>query len=138
MLYGDRNSMRQMFVTAYRKRRDGNVLEPMEAMIADVIGAHPEYQALLEAGAVDEDYSVEDGQVNPFLHMALHIAVREQVSIDRPAGVRAVWTRLSARLDDSHAAEHRMLDCLAEVMLNAQRDGTAPDEYAYLQAVRRL
>lgn len=130
--------MRRMFVSAWRKRRDGTVLEPMEAVIADVVGAHPEYHALLEDGSIDDDYRVEDGQTNPFLHMALHIAVREQVSVDRPPGIRHTWQRLVAHHDDVHIAEHRMLDCLAEAMMEGQRRGAPPDEEAYLDALRRL
>lgn len=138
MIYGDRNEMRLLFVTAYRKRRDGAVLDPLEAMIAEVIGAHPEYHALLERGEIEHDYTVEQGEANPFLHMALHMAIREQLSIDRPAGIRAAWRALAARLGDGHAAEHRMLECLGETLHAAQRDGRPPDEQAYLDAVLAL
>ncbi len=138
MLYGDRNAMRQFFVETYRKQRSGRAMTPMETLIADVIDEHPEYHQLLQAGRVGEDYTVEQGRMNPFLHMAMHIVIREQVGIDRPAGIRAAWQGLAARMDGAHDAEHRMLDCLAETIADAQRTGQAPDEQAYLEAVRRL
>ncbi|MDH3589660.1 MAG: DUF1841 family protein [Gammaproteobacteria bacterium] len=138
MLYGDRNSMRQVFVDAFRKTRDGKALSPMEQIIAAVISEHPEYHDILEAGAVNSDYPVEQGRTNPFLHMAMHITIREQVSIDRPAGIAAAWRQLSLQSGDSHRAEHLMLDCLAEMLLQAQRDGMLPDENAYVDAVGRL
>jgi len=138
MLFGDRNELRQVFVDTFNKAQAGTPLEPMEQVIAEVISDHPEYHTLLATGSIDGDYTVEQGETNPFLHMAMHISIREQVSIDRPGGIAAAWRQLSLREGDPHRAEHRMLDCLAEMLIQAQRDGTAPDETAYLQAIRRL
>ncbi|MBT8136730.1 MAG: DUF1841 family protein [Gammaproteobacteria bacterium] len=138
MLYGDRNDMRQVFVDTYRKTQAGMPLAPMEQVIAAVIAEHPEYHKLLGAGDIDRDYTVEQGQTNPFLHMAMHISIREQLSVDRPAGISAAWQRLSLREGDAHQAEHRMLDCLAEMLIEAQRSGSMPDEQAYLRAVQQL
>ncbi len=137
MLYGDRDSVRQVFVETFRKSTAGQALEPMEQVIATVIHEHPEYHSLLQQGEIAGDYTVEQGQTNPFLHMGMHITIREQVSIDRPPGIAAAWQQLALH-DSPHNAEHQMLDCLAEVLLQAQRDRTAPDEQAYLLAVRRL
>ena len=138
MLYGDRNAMRQYFVETFGKRRSGQVLTPAETLIADVIDEHPEYHELLQAGRIEGEYTVEQGQMNPFLHLGMHIAIREQVGIDRPQGIRAAWQALAERDGGAHAAEHRMLDCLAEALAQAQRAGQPPDERAYLEAVLRL
>lgn len=138
MLYGDRNDMRRMFADAWRGRRAGRVLPALESSLADVVELHPEYHELLEQGDLGRDYRVEAGETNPFLHMALHVAVREQLSVDRPPGIRDAWQHLCERLGDTHAAEHRLLDCLAETLHLAQRRGQPPDEQAYLEAVRRL
>lgn len=137
MLYGNRDNVRQVFVNTFRKSAGGEPLSPMESIIAKVIDEHPEYHSLLQHGAIAGDYTVEQGQTNPFLHMGMHITIREQVSIDRPPGITAAWQQLSLR-SSPHDAEHRMLDCLADILLQAQRDGTAPDEVAYLLAVRQL
>lgn len=138
MLYGDRNDMRQVFVDTYRKSQAGTPLAPMEQLIGAVIAEHPEYHQMLASGDIDSDYPVEHGQTNPFLHMAMHISIREQISVDRPAGISAAWQQLSIKEGDPHRAEHRMLDCLAEMLLQAQRDGAMPDEQAYLRAIQRL
>ena len=68
----------------------------------------------------------------------MHLAIREQVGTDRPPGIRAIHAALARRLGDVHEAEHRMIECLGEALWNAQRAGTAPDETAYLEALRRL
>jgi hypothetical protein len=135
-----RLDLRRMYAEAWRKRREGLPTEPLEAQIADVIAAHPEYHAMFEQAesVLDRDYTPEGGQTNPFLHLGLHLAIREQVATDRPPGIRAIHARLAGRHGDAHGAEHAMIECLAEALWQAQRGGTAPDEQAYLEALRRV
>ena len=134
-----RDELRRVYVEAWRKRRAGLPVEPLEAQVADVIALHPEYHAALErdGDALQRDYTPEGGHSNPFLHMGLHLAVREQVATDRPAGMRQAFAGLARRMGSAHDAEHRVIECLAEAMWEAQRTGRPPDEQAYLQAVLR-
>ena len=136
----DRSSLRRMYVDAWRKHREARPVEPVEDQIVRVVELHPEYAALLESGeaSLDRDYTPEGGQTNPFLHMGLHLAIREQVATDRPAGIADMHRALLARLGDAHAAEHAMIDCLGEALWQAQRSGRPPDETAYLESLRRL
>lgn len=108
--------------------------------IADVISVHPEYQAALERpdSVVDRDYTPEGGQSNPFLHMGLHLAVRDQIATDRPPGIRSAFNDVVGRFGTPHDAEHRLIECLAETLWEAQRSGLPPDESVYLGRVRRL
>lgn len=135
-----RDGLRRMYLEAWRKRRESRPLEPLEDQIARVIEQHPEYQPVVEAGetAIGRDWLPESGQANPFLHMGLHLAIREQVATNRPAGIAEIHRRLAARCGDAHEAEHRMIDCLGEAMWRSQRSGLPPDEAAYLESLRRL
>jgi hypothetical protein len=135
-----RDELRRMYLEAWRKRRAGLPSEPLEAQVADVIALHPEYHAALERGedVLARDYTPEGGQSNPFLHMGLHLAVRDQIATDRPAGLRKAFESLAQRIGSAHDAEHRIIECLAEAMWEAQRAGRPPDEIAYLQRVLRL
>ena len=135
-----RDQLRRVYIEAWRKRRAGLPTEPLEAQVADVIALHPEYHAALEGGddALDRDYTPEGGQSNPFLHMGLHLAVRDQIATDRPVGIRKAFQTVAAHLGSEHEAEHRIIECLAEAMWEAQRSGRPPDEAAYLQRVLRL
>lgn len=135
-----RDELRRVYVEAWRKRRSGLPSEPLEAQVADVIALHPEYHAALERGedALERDYTPEGGQSNPFLHMGLHLAVRDQIATDRPPGLRKAFESLAQRIGTAHEAEHRIIECLAQAMWEAQRAGRPPDEIAYLEAVRRL
>ncbi len=136
----DRGDLRRHYLEAWRKYRDGVPLEPLEHQLVTVIEQHPEYQPLIERdpAALDRDYAPEDGQANPFLHLGLHLAVREQVATDRPPGIAALHRELAQQLGDVHEAEHRMLEKLGEALWFAQRSGRAPDEAAYLESLRRL
>lgn len=138
MIFGeDRNELRAMYAQAWQKQCDGDVLSPLEAQIAQVIADHPEYHAAV-SGDLDRDFTVEGGETNPFLHMGLHLGIREQVATNRPAGIAAVFKNLAAKSSDAHAAEHRMIDCLAETLWEAQSQNRPPDESLYLQRLRQL
>ncbi len=136
-----RDQMRRMYLQAWRKFSDKLPLEPLEAQIAAVIAEHPEYVAWLEGGdaALNAEFTPERGQPNPFLHMGLHLALREQVATDRPRGITEIHRALAARLEGgAHAAEHAMLEPLAETLWEAQRNSRMPDEQAYLERLRSL
>lgn len=139
MIFGqDRGELRRMYADAWRKRCDGEVLSPLESQIARVIEDHPEYHALFAEFDEAAEYTVERGESNPFLHMGLHLAIRDQVATDRPQGIRTVFQSLVAKLDDAHTVEHRMLDCLAESLWESQKRNLPPDESEYLERVKRL
>ena len=133
----DRDTLRAMYAEAWQKHRDGEPLTALEAQIAAVIGEHPEYERAV-TGDLQQDFSIEGGETNPFLHMGLHLGIREQVSTDRPTGIRAIFQQLAAKTGDSHTAEHRMIDCLAEALWEAQRNNRPPDEAAYLECLKKL
>ena len=134
-----REQVRDFFCRAWKKHRERSLLEGAEAAAVDVIIRHPEYHALLAdpALAATQEYPPEGGQLNPFLHLSLHLAIAEQLSIDQPRGIRAAFQALAARLDP-HAAEHRILECLGEALWRSQRERTAIDAVAYLECVQRV
>lgn len=138
MIFGqDRGELRQMYASAWQKHCDKAVLSPLELQIAQVIEDHPEYHEAV-TGDLEKDFAVEGGKTNPFLHMGLHLGLREQIATNRPAGIREVFEALAARSGDAHAAEHRMIDCLAETLWESQSRNLPPDEAAYLERLRRL
>ncbi len=135
----DRDKLRQMYCQAWQRHRQGQALEPLQAQIVAVVERHPEYQPLLEhpERALGRDYLPELGETNPFLHMGMHLAIQEQVGTDRPAGMRELYQQAAATGADMHGLDHRLMECLAEMFWQAQRDGRPPDEQQYLHCVRR-
>jgi hypothetical protein len=130
-----RDQVRDTFFEAGRKYRAGEPLVGIEALAADVALAHAEYHAILEDPERhrDRDYR----EANPFLHMSLHLALEEQLSIDQPPGIRSRWQALLARSRERHDALHQAIECLAEMLWRAQREGAPPDAAAYLSCLER-
>lgn len=135
-----REQLRQMYLASWRKFRAQAPLQPLERQIAAVIAEHPEYIDWLENGreALSAEFTPEGGRQNPFLHMGMHLAIREQVSTNRPPGFADLHRRLSEHYGDAHAAEHALLTPLAETLSEAQRAGRTPDELEYLHKVEVL
>ncbi len=138
MFNPSREQVRRFFCEAWRKHRERLPLEGAEVTAADLIAQHPEYHALLENpdAAVEQDFTPEGGQMNPFLHLSLHLAIADQISADRPAGIRAAYQALRRRLE-VHEAEHAILECLGETLWRAQQEGGTMDAEQYLECVRR-
>jgi hypothetical protein len=130
-----REQVRDTFFEAWRKYRAGEPLVGIEALAVEVALAHPEYHAILDQPERhrDRDYS----EANPFLHMSLHMALEEQLSIDQPPGVAARFAALVARHGERHAALHEAIECLAEMVWRSQRDAAPPDGAAYLDCLAR-
>ncbi len=139
MIFGqDRKQLRTLYAEAWRKQCERLPMSPLEAQIVAIIELHPEYHADITSDDLDRDYTPDGGQANPFLHMGLHLGIREQVSTNRPPGIANILEVLRAKLGDAHAAEHRMIDCLAETLWEAQNQNRAPDEAKYLERLRHL
>ena len=138
-MFESRDEVRQVYHDVWQKMQRRELLEPMQAMIAEVIEIHPEYHALLDN--IDElrqqEFTPDQGQTNPFLHMGMHIALREQTATDRPAGINSIYQKLVSS-KGQHEAEHAMMECLGQALWNAQRSNQAPDENAYLDCLQKL
>ena len=137
MFTPSRDQVRQFFFDTWAKYRAGRPLAGAEVPALDAILAHPEYHALLDVPerSRDRDYPPELGETNPFMHLAMHLAIAEQVSIDQPAGIRERHAALCAKHGDTMAAEHQLMDCLAEMIWQAQRSGTAYDAAGYFACI---
>lgn len=121
-----KDEVRRFFRETWRKHRESQILTPLEMMALDWIIEHPEYHGILAASISEaDDYKIEDGTTNPFLHLSMHLAIAEQLSVDQPPGIRAAYERLVQRSGDAHSAAHDMMECLGEIVWTAQRAGEA-------------
>ena len=138
MFNPSREQVSSFFCEAWRKRCAREVVTGAEAVAADLIEQHPEYHALLgqPESALEQEFTPETWRMNPFLHLSLHLAIAEQISIDQPPGIRAEYERLRQKLD-VHDAEHAVLDCLGETLWYSQRHGTPLDGMRYLECLRQ-
>jgi len=138
-MFQSRDETRQVYINVWQKMQTKQLLEPMEAMIADVIQSHPEYHPMLsnQESAQQAEFSPEAGQNNPFLHMGMHIALREQAGTDRPPGINAIHQQLCQK-KDQHEAEHAMMECLGQALWLAQQNQAMPDDATYLDCLKKL
>lgn len=137
----DRDSGRKFFLEVWEKHKQQTALEPLEQLVLQVILEHPEYHAILDLGEekiAAMEFTPEGGVTNPFLHMGMHIAIREQVGSNRPAGITALYQQLLHSHVSAQELEHSMMECLGETLWQAQRDNVLPDEAQYLERVKRL
>lgn len=134
-----RDQARHFLFETWRKFHAGEALSELEKIALDVLTRHPEYRGILDHPErySDRDYGPESGQINPFLHLNLHLAIEEQLSIDQPPGIRVEYERLRGLRGDEHEAKHDLLECLGEVLWQAQRDGMPLDAMRYLECLRR-
>jgi hypothetical protein len=139
MMYQSRDEVRQVYVDVWQKMQARTLLEPMQALIAEVIELHPEYHSILDESddIKHQEFTPEQGQTNPFLHMGMHIALREQASADRPNGIKPIYQNMTTRMSQ-HDAEHAMIECLGQSLWNAQRNHQPPDDNAYLECLKKL
>ena len=136
-----RDQVRDFFINTWKKHQDKSVLTPIESLALKWILEHPEYHNVLSAQeSREQDYQVQQGQVNPFLHLSMHLAIEEQISIDSPPGIRQVFEQLIAR-STPHDAVHEIMECLGQVIWESQRLGKPLDNEQYqellLQRVKR-
>lgn len=135
-----RDQARDFLFESWRKHSTKEVLTPLEDMAVKLIGLHPEYHALLEDQERNRgrEFQTSQGETNPFLHLMMHLSIEEQISIDQPAGIRAQFTRLTNKFGSEHDAQHRIMDCLGEMVWQAQRNGTQPDAQIYFGCLEKL
>ncbi|PHV10815.1 DUF1841 family protein [Chitinimonas sp. BJB300] len=139
MFNPSRDQARQFLFDTWAKYKQNAQLTDLERIAFAVLKRHPEYQPIVDAPEryLDKDYLPEFGETNPFLHMNMHLAIEEQLTIDQPPGVRDLFRSLCEHTGDEHSAQHEMMDCLAEMIWQAQRSGTSPNGALYIACIRR-
>lgn len=141
MFYGETiQETRQMFFSSWEKYQQKKPLSALEQQIVQVLLDHPEYHKIIENSNKfqEQSYYPELGQTNPFLHMGLHLAVREQVATDRPAGINLIFNNLVKKYHNLLEVEHFIMEQLAECLWLAQKNNLPPDEQLYLNTLKQL
>ena len=136
MFTSDRSKQRQYLKQAWEKYTRQDQLEPLELQLAKIVEKHPEYHDLIKN--LDSEYFPEQGNTNPFLHINLHLTLQDQLTMDQPKGIRGIHNRLLVKIKDEHVVEHMMMEHIAEMIFNAQKNNTAFDLNGYIIALKKL
>lgn len=139
MFGNDRDALRKVYFESWKKFKQKQLLSALEQQVVAIVQLHPEYHVFLEKEdqALQADFLPEMGDTNPFLHMGMHLGLREQIATNRPQGIAELYQQLIVKAGE-HDAEHQMMDCLAESIWTAQCNQTMPDEIAYLACLKKL
>ncbi|MGD9591369.1 MAG: DUF1841 family protein [Candidatus Berkiella sp.] len=139
MFDNDPATMRKVYFDAWQKGLQNLPLSPMEAIIVDIISRHPEYHAIFKQDNFeqlqDEKFALDH---NPFFHLALHVTIAEQIGSDRPAGIRSLFSRLLKKYQDKTLAEHKMIECLSQILVESFMKDSESTQEQYLEALRKL
>lgn len=136
MFSQDRSEQRKFIAKSWHKYINSKTLEPLELQLAMIIQKHPEYHALIND--INLDYFPEQGVTNPFLHINLHLALQDQLTLNQPNGIKDIYKKLTMRFNDAHVAEHMMMEYIAEMIFNSQKNNTSFDQDTYLANLKSL
>lgn len=132
----ERRQQRHYFLNAWSKRASPESLSALERQLLDVIELHPEFHHIFNNDDIlDKDYRTDD---NPFLHMSLHLGLMEQLTTNRPRGIRDIYQQLYKCHQDEHHIQHLMMEVMATVIWDAQQSNTLPNEQLYIQKLKSL
>ena len=133
------DDVRRFFCQVYAKQQAQTLIDALEVLAGEWVAEHPEYHAVLadEASALTQQFTGENGQNNPFLHLSMHLSISEQCSIDQPRGIRQAVELLASKRSSVHEAHHEVMECLGTMLWESQRSGRPPDGQAYIDAVQR-
>ncbi len=133
------DDVRRFFCQVYAKQQAPSLIDALEVLAGEWVAEHPEYHAVLadEASALTQQFTGENGQNNPFLHLSMHLSISEQCSIDQPRGIRQAVELLASKRSSVHEAQHEVMECLGTMLWESQRSGRPPDGQAYIDAVQR-
>jgi hypothetical protein len=132
-----REEVRRFFIEAWKKQQANELLTPLETLAVQWVREHPDYHGELNEVALERNYSIAQGQTNPFLHLAMHLSISEQTSIDQPPGVRQAVETLAQRLGSLHQAHHQAMECLGQMLWESQRRNTRPHTESYVECLRQ-
>ena len=136
MFTSDRSKQRQYLKQAWEKYTSQEQLEPLELQLSKIVEQHPEYQNLIKN--LDSEYFPEQGNTNPYLHINLHLTLQDQITMDQPKGIRDIHSQLIVKIKDAHEVEHMMMEHIAEMIFNAQKNNAAFDLDGYILALKSL
>ena len=136
MFSSDRSAQRKFLAKSWEKYKAKQLLEPLELQLAKIIEKHPEYQEIINN--LDTEYFPEQGKINPFLHINLHLSLQDQLSLDQPKGIKEIYNSLVKKINDTHRVEHIMMEQIAEMIFNSQKNNKPMDQEQYLRSLKEL
>ena len=130
--------VRNFFFSVYNKHKYNVMLTELEKIALSIILEHPEYDNILlnKDKYLNHQWCHENNEVNPFLHMSLHISIIEQILINHPPQINELYKKLSIKYGNEHQAAHQLMDCLTEMLWQSQYNNSPLDIELYLNCIQ--
>lgn len=133
------SDVRNFFFDTFDKGKNNQNLTDLEKIAYSIILEHPEYHVVLSNREkyLAQNWTPESGATNPFLHMSMHVSILEQLSINQPFGIKELYLELCKKHGNDHDAAHEVMDCLAEMVWQAQYNNMQPNPQTYLSCLNK-
>ena len=129
---------RNFYFNVWKKHLEKKPLEPLEQQIVSIIEQHPEYHEFFENPEKQKTITnPSDLYQNPFLHISLHLSILEQLSINKPPGIKDIYRKLILKQKGAHNAEHIMMQCLQEMINESMAKGEEPKSELFLKLITK-
>lgn len=100
---------------------------------------HKEYHGTWERAGELANYEYNpETEVNPFLHIAIHATIENQIATNTPEDVAIALESLRAKGESHHDAVHRIGTLLMEEILGTMKHKETFDEQRYVQNLRKI
>ena len=120
-------------------KKNRAVLEGEDALIAEMMNWHPEFDEIWPLGEFSSQPREIKGQmVNPFIHTALHVIVEQQIVQELPPEISKSFKKLLSQGNDRHGASHQIGTIYARHYFDSFRLGQPFDEDSYILDVENL
>ncbi|MEA3396353.1 MAG: DUF1841 family protein [Chloroflexota bacterium] len=129
-----RSHLRQL----WESDQHGEPLEGEEARMVQVMREHPEYAALWPRLDELTDAELEQGGVNPLMHIMIHTTLENQLAENNPPATGEALEALMAQGLSRHEALHRMGGVLTDEIFGVLQEGRPFDAAGYDRKLREL
>lgn len=116
----------------------GGELDEEDARLAEVLEQHPDYYDVWEAAQSMEKEEVTRDGVNPFLHVAIHQVVENQLAENDPPQTAGTLAALRRAGYDRHDAIHMIGRVVSDEIFEILKEERPFDEAAYVAALEDL
>ena len=134
MKAASRSYLRLLWESAQR----GEPLEGEAARIVQAMREHPEYAELWPRLDELSDAELEQGGVNPMMHIMIHTTLESQLAENEPPVTGEVLEALMAQGLTRHEALHQIGGVLAEEIFDILKEGRPFDAAGYDRKLRKL
>lgn len=129
--------MRSFFYSSWDKYKQKQRLSTLEQQLVSIILDHPEYHCIFDDPSQSETL-LNSFTENPFLHLAMHLTIRDQITLKKPPEVSTIFHKLQQKHGDSHIVEHLLMEPLARYLIQLQQSTTPPSITDYVSACQEL